>query len=406
MGPKEALGPRTPNRSGWEGKKSVSVFGVIRNLTIAAFVALALVAVAANIKLPVGYRVLVVQSGSMEPAIPVGSVLLTKPTADFAAPMPNARFLKGDVITYANGKNNFVSHRVVGVQEKDGQFFYQTKGDANKTADQNLIAENEVVGKSIFAVPYLGRFVNFAKTPLGYFLMIIIPSLYVILSEAWAIISEIRKSRTKIPSAGFALPLALIFVTSIYFVGGTAAYFFDTANSTNNVFTAAPVFTNHLVINEVMFNPPNTNACGNEGDAEWVEIYNPTSSPVNLDTWSVGDGNSTDDLPNVSLPAGGFAVVSDCTQSNFTSIWTLPGGAVYIDLSSTIGNGLNNGGEHMRLFNVTTLIDDMSYGSNTTAFSPSVPAPVTNHSIERDPDGVDTNTAADFVDRTTPQPGL
>jgi len=386
----------------------VSVFGIIRNLTIAAFVALAIMAVAANIKLPVGYRVLVVQSGSMEPAIPVGSVLLTKPTADFAAPLPIQRFLKGDIITYSIGKNNFVSHRVVGIQEKAGAFFYQTKGDANKEPDQKLIPESEVVGRAALTVPYVGRFVNFAKTPLGYFLMIVIPSLYVILSETWVIISEIRKTKVKIsPSgAGVALPIALIFVTSIYFVGGTAAYFSDTANSTNNVFTAAPVFTNHLVINEVMFNPPNTNACGNEGDAEWVEIYNPTSSPVNLDTWSVGDGNSTDDLPNVSLPAGGFAVVSDCTQSNFTSIWTLPGGAVYIDLSSTIGNGLNNGGEHMRLFNVITLIDDMSYGSNTTAFSPSVPAPVTNHSIERDPDGVDTNTAADFVDRTTPQPGL
>lgn len=212
--------------------------------------------------------------------------------------------------------------------------------------------------------------------------------------------------------------LSLIMVLGLGFISYRLSYSFfsDSGNSTSNVFSAASVFpspsptptpiANHLVINEVMFDPPNTNACGAENDAEWVEIYNPTSGSVNLDTWSVGDGNFTDDLPNVLLPAGGFAVVSDCAQASFNTIWALPGGVTYIELSGPVGNGLNNGGEHMRLFDGTTLIDDMSYGSNTDAFSPSVPAPVADHSIERDPDGIDTETASDFVDRTTPQPGL
>ena len=385
------------------------IIDVLKNITIAVVVLLALTAIAANIKLPQGYKILVVQSGSMEPAIPVGSVVLTKPTAGVAAPTPITRFFEGDVITYAAVKQSLVSHRVVSISEENGEFFYKTKGDANETSDQKLVSEKDVVGKVMFAAPFIGRYVNFAKQPLGYFLMILIPSLYVILSEIWVIISELRKVKFKSPAlSGQGLSISvvvLITATSFYFVAGTAAYFSDTENSTNNTFSAASVFTNHLVINEVMFDPPTPNACGSELDAEWVEIYNPTSSPVNLDTWSVGDGNSTDDLPNVSLPAGGFAIVSDCAQSSFTSIWTLPGGSIYIDLSGSIGNGLNNGGEHMRLFNGATLIDDMSYGSNTDAFSPSVTPPVADHSMERDPDGVDTNTAADFVDRTVPTPG-
>ena len=385
----------------------MKVLDVFKIIIAAALVALALLVVAVNIKLPQGYKIFVVQGGSMEPSINIGSLVITNSAPSFVSPVPSPRFQKGDIITSASGKNAFVSHRVVDVVEKNNNFFYKTKGDANKTPDQKLISENEVIGKVSWVVLYLGRLVNFIKQPLGYLLMIIIPSTYVILSETWTIISEIRKSRVKISpfNAGITLPIALIVATSFYFVGGTAAYLSDTANSTNNTFTAAPIFTNHLVINEVMFDPPNTNACGSENDAEWVEIYNPTGSPVNLDTWSVGDGNFTDNLPNVSLPAGGFAVVSDCTQASFTSIWALPEGTIYIELSSAIGNGLNNGGEHMRLFNSVTLVDDMSYGSNTNAFSPSVPAPVADHSVERDPDGVDTDTVADFVDRTTPTPG-
>ncbi len=219
----------------------MSVISVLKNITIAAFILLALVVVAANIKLPQGYGLFVVQSGSMEPAIPMASVVLTKPTADFAAPLPSPRFLKGDVVTFSSG-SSLVSHRVVETVEKNGQFFYETKGDANNEADQTLVAEKAVVGKVKLTVPYLGRFVNFAKQPLGYFLMILIPSLYVILSEIWIIIAELRRSRIKIRAAGIVSPIVILFAGSLYLVGGTAAFFSDTARSSSNVFQAADCF--------------------------------------------------------------------------------------------------------------------------------------------------------------------
>ncbi|MEX0616600.1 MAG: signal peptidase I [Candidatus Woykebacteria bacterium] len=223
------------------------MINVLRNTIIVAFVMLALVALAANIPLPQGYRLLVVQTGSMEPAMPVGSVVLTRSSADFAAPMPMTRFLVGDIITYEAGRNNFVSHRVVEIVERNGQFFYRTKGDANKKADQKLIAEKDVMGEVFLTAPYVGRFVNFTKEPIGYFLMILIPSLYVILSEVWVFISELRRTRIKPPtlsgqSATLSVAL-LIAVSSFYFVAGTAAYFSDTANSTNNIFTTAEFFS-------------------------------------------------------------------------------------------------------------------------------------------------------------------
>ena len=69
------------------------MISVLKNITIAAFILLALVAVAANTNLPKDYGLFVVQSGSMEPAIPVASIVLTQPAADVASPLPFPRDL-------------------------------------------------------------------------------------------------------------------------------------------------------------------------------------------------------------------------------------------------------------------------------------------------------------------------
>lgn len=217
------------------------VINILKYFAVVAFVLLAIVALAANVKLPQGYNLYVVQSGSMEPQIGVGSVVLTKPTADFVAPMQTPRFIRGDVITFSAG-DSLVSHRVIETVEEERQFFYKTRGDANEEADKNLVAEENVVGKVYLTAPHVGRFVSFAKQPLGYFLMIFIPSVYVIISEAWAIISELRKVRRKIPATSAALPIALVFAGSLYLVGSTAAFFSDTETSTGNIFQAADSF--------------------------------------------------------------------------------------------------------------------------------------------------------------------
>ena len=411
--------------------------------------------------LPVfGRQTLIVRSGSMEPTIKTGDLVIIAPSSSFQ---------KGDIITFKNPQNPniLVTHRITSINKKEGITTYQTKGDANKALDNFTVSPQNVIGKADYSIMQVGKLLAFSKTKNGFLTFAAIPATFVIFLEISNIFKEIKKSKKRsakviyrqtlktlyqhygkpmgvshssasyqslvntwahwskntswnigrhinVNNKGISLRTFLPILAVLFVAGSTYAAYMDSGSSTGNVFSAAEVFptptpapniANHLVINEVMFNPLASPACGGENDAEWVEIYNPTGSSVNLDTWSVGDGNSTDDLPNVSLPGGGYAVISDCVQSSFTSIWPLPGGTLYIDLSSAIGNGLNNGGEHMRLFDGPTLIDDMSYGANIDAFSPSVTAPVAGHTIERNPDGVDTNTAADFVDRNPPTPG-
>jgi len=394
------------------------------NITVSIVLVVAAAAVA-YVALPFfGNQALIVRSGSMQPAIDIGSIVVVRPNIEhFISPLADTvQYKTGDIIAFRSEKNSktIVTHRVTSIEPGEKGVFYKTKGDANEEPDNWSVNPKNILGKVYFALPQAGKLLAFAKSKVGFSLLIIFPAVLVILMEIFSIIKHIRNGKKNFgfSSAGLKLVIPLLAVGLAIPI--TFALQQDTETSTDNIFQAAaefptptptptptPPITDHLVINEVMFDPPNTNACESENNAEWVEIYNPTGSSVNLDTWSAGDTNSTDDLPNVSLPAGGFAIVaSDCSESNFDSIWNLPNGTIYIDLAGTLGNGLNNGGEHIRLFNGATLIDGMSYGSSIAAFSPSVTAPVSGHSLERDPDGIDTNTAADFVDRTTPQPGL
>ena len=385
-----------------------------------------------------GNRALIVKSGSMEPTIKVGDLVVVQ-TGRSILGNRQITYKTGDIIAFKNAKSEkvMITHRIAGEEIKNGQTFYKTKGDANSEMDSWLVARKDILGKADTRLPYIGKLLSFVKSKYGFPLVIGLPAVLVILFEAVSIYKEVRRQkslyRLQQPQQTFAhLRIIIPIFFSVLLIQSTFAYFSDTEQSLNNTIAAAqsfaspsptpspspstspspspspsasPQLANHLVINEVMFDPPNENACGSENAAAWVEIYNPTTSSVNLDSWLIGDDNFTDDLPNVSLPAGGFAVVSDCTQNSFNSIWPLPGGTIYIDLSSTIGNGFNNAGEEIRLFNGAILIDNMSYGTNTDAFSPSVTPPATEHSMERDPDGVDTNTATDFIDRSTPTPG-
>lgn len=325
---------------------------------IAAFVLLAFVAVAANIRLPQGYKLLSVQSGSMEPTIGVGSLVLTKPLPDYVAPVETPKFAAGDVVTFSQ-HSSLVSHRVVEVVKKDAAFFYRTKGDANKDPDGTLISEKNIVGKVALVVPFLGKMITYAKQPLGYFLLIVIPCVFLIFNELLFLFSELRKRGAKAPASGVAMPVLLLFAAGYLFVGGTKAFFSDTATSTNNIFSAAESFgTDHLVISEVQINGANANQ-------DFVEIYNPTDSAVDLEDWQIRKrtSNGTDSSlvligAGESIPAHGFFLWSN-DQGTFETV-------VGADVSN--GNNLSENNSVALEDPADNVIDQVAWGIGTSQF--------------------------------------
>lgn len=135
--------------------------------------------------IPGNIELKIVKSGSMEPTIPTGSLVIVKPAN---------RYSIGDVITFgADTKTEIpTTHRIISFTGANGETQYKTKGDANEEADTNPVARRDVIGKIVFHIPYVGFILDFARQPLGFALLIGIPAALVILEEVITISREVR----------------------------------------------------------------------------------------------------------------------------------------------------------------------------------------------------------------------
>lgn len=153
----------------------------------------------------------------------------------------------------------------------------------------------------------------------------------------------------------------------------------------------------HIVINEV--SPLGGN------NIEWVELFNPTANPISVNGWIIKDDTvQTDTLPNVSIPAGGYAVL----VSSDTLINTATLSALIIPLDTTgVGNGLNNtGGDSVELRNGAVTVDAMNYGDVHTFFTGTLSIPTVGKTLSRKPNGIDTDLVGDWVTSTTSTIGV
>lgn len=163
-------------------------FKIIQYIFFTLIGIVALVLVLPLLPVPGNYQILTVLSGSMEPAIHTGSVVIIKPSDNYKI---------GDVITFGKTKKTPITHRISDIKFNKGNPIYTTKGDANNASDNNEITKNNVIGKVLFSVPYFGYAVNTAKKPIGFFLIIIIPTLIIIGDEVRKVIVEVKKIRSK-----------------------------------------------------------------------------------------------------------------------------------------------------------------------------------------------------------------
>lgn len=105
-----------------------------------------------------GIQAFGVLSGSMEPEMPVGSLI-------YAVPTDQEKILVNDPITYVMESGAVVTHRVVKIDPETG--YFTVKGDANDTPDANPVRYENVVGVVKVHVPIVGFAVGFASTTQG-----------------------------------------------------------------------------------------------------------------------------------------------------------------------------------------------------------------------------------------------
>lgn len=136
------------------GKWIPALCNIIGILMILAVVISCLPVTVAHIK---GYEVYNVVSGSMEPMIPVGSLVYVEP----AQPEEIA---VDDVIAFWSG-NSVVVHRVM--ENKTGDREFVTKGDANAAEDIRGASYSSLIGRVSSHIPVLGSLLVLYTSTMG-----------------------------------------------------------------------------------------------------------------------------------------------------------------------------------------------------------------------------------------------
>ena len=115
----------------------------------------------------------VVLSGSMEPRLQPGDLIVLRPVAP-------AAIEPGDIITYHAGQHGaagreLITHRVVETTREAGDFVFRTQGDANPTVDPTPVDQSQVVGRLWISLPQVGHALLIAQRPLAQLLGVVVP---------------------------------------------------------------------------------------------------------------------------------------------------------------------------------------------------------------------------------------
>ena len=165
-------------------------FKIIYYVFFAAIVAIGLLLILSVLPIPGNYQVMVVRSGSMEPVIKGGAVVIVRPVETYKI---------NDVITFRQrGKARIpINHRIIDIRVEEGNPIYITKGDANDAPDAREIRERDILGRVLFDIPYVGYAVAAAQKPIGFMVLIIIPAALIMYDQGIRIWKEIKRKKDK-----------------------------------------------------------------------------------------------------------------------------------------------------------------------------------------------------------------
>ena len=115
-----------------------------------------------------GYRTYIVSSGSMEPFLNIGDIILVDKIED-------VNDIKvEDIITFSQGDGKDVTHRVIEIKEVNGIKSFVTKGDNNNSQDSNEVKFENIRGRYSNKIDGVGKFILNVKTSFGAILFVII----------------------------------------------------------------------------------------------------------------------------------------------------------------------------------------------------------------------------------------
>lgn len=117
------------------------------------------------------YKFFIVQSGSMEPSLQIGDMILVK---------KEIKYESGETITFITKDNKTVTHRISQIKNENQ---YLTKGDANRNEDLGETDNKLILGKVIQVFPKVGLIKKILLSNLGFEIFFLFPFIYTITSQ-------------------------------------------------------------------------------------------------------------------------------------------------------------------------------------------------------------------------------
>jgi signal peptidase len=138
----------------------------------------------------VGVTPLTVLTGSMEPSLPVGDVVLSERRSPLDV-------RPGDVVTFHDPSRDgeLVTHRVVSMRRAGANVRFETKGDANDVAERWSVPADGTIGRAVLRVPKVGYVLQWAGSREGKLGLIALPAALLVLLEVAGLIGLRRPRR-------------------------------------------------------------------------------------------------------------------------------------------------------------------------------------------------------------------
>ena len=171
-------------------KKSINI---VYWLVTAFFVLVLILVLLTTVRFENRFFMFIVESGSMEPAIQTGSIVVS---------IPEIEYKNNDIISFIspsseNEISTIITHRIYDSILLENETYFITKGDANNIEDAHPITLKNILGKVHYAIPYLGYLVKFAKSPIGFIFTILLPTIVIIIKELISLKNEMILLRNK-----------------------------------------------------------------------------------------------------------------------------------------------------------------------------------------------------------------
>jgi len=117
-------------------------------------------------------------SGSMEPTIAPGDVVIDEQIAPWEAKV-------GDIVTFRDpqDQSKLLTHRVVSTRDGGSRIWFVTQGDANNTREHWRVPATGEIGRVVYTVPWVGHLAVLTRTKLGWGLLIGVPLLLILIEE-------------------------------------------------------------------------------------------------------------------------------------------------------------------------------------------------------------------------------